>query len=261
MLYKSAFRTLLLFLMLFAAKSLSAHKTIHVFVSLCDNQYQGIVPVSQSLGDGQNPNTNLYWGAAYGFKTFFTRKAPEWKLVRKLESKNDVILERLLFKHRDKDLFLLAEAYDGQQIQACTKAFLQAMHGHHQVEVTYGNTKLNFGAASDLLAYCGHNGLMDFSLAKMQRNPQHKSQNEVVILACYSAHYFSSFIESAQAKAMVLTTNLMAPEAYTLRAILEEWSESEGNSDYPEVAAAAYHQYQKCGMRGARALFTQNLKL
>ncbi|HEX6730669.1 MAG TPA: hypothetical protein VF074_11680, partial [Pyrinomonadaceae bacterium] len=39
---------------------------IHVFVALADNVNQGIVPVPPSLGNGDNPATNLYWGAAFG---------------------------------------------------------------------------------------------------------------------------------------------------------------------------------------------------
>ena len=42
---------------------------VHVFVPLCDNEHQGIVPVNKSLGDGFNPHSNLYWGALYGVKT------------------------------------------------------------------------------------------------------------------------------------------------------------------------------------------------
>ena len=53
---------------------------IHVFVALADNVNQGIVPVSRSLGDGDNPKTNLYWGAAFGVKTFFS-KNPDWQLL------------------------------------------------------------------------------------------------------------------------------------------------------------------------------------
>ncbi|MEM6697149.1 MAG: hypothetical protein AAF599_02045, partial [Bacteroidota bacterium] len=49
--------------------SLSAQtQTIHVFVALCDNVNQGIVPVPEHLGNGQDANSNLYWGAAYGVK-------------------------------------------------------------------------------------------------------------------------------------------------------------------------------------------------
>src|SRR5215510_12112818 len=45
---------------------------IHVFVALADNVNQGIVPVSASLGNGDNAKTNLYWGAAFGVRTFFS---------------------------------------------------------------------------------------------------------------------------------------------------------------------------------------------
>jgi len=36
-------------------------ETIHVFVSLCDNAKQGILPVPKTLGNGQDPKNNLYW--------------------------------------------------------------------------------------------------------------------------------------------------------------------------------------------------------
>lgn len=50
---------------------IQAQKTIHVFVALCDNANQGIVPVPESLGNGQDPKSNLYWGAIYGLKSYF----------------------------------------------------------------------------------------------------------------------------------------------------------------------------------------------
>ena len=67
-------RTILASLLLIVSFQLFAQtKTIHVYVALCDNKNQGIVPVSKTLGNGQNPTTNLYWGAAYGIRTFFDR--------------------------------------------------------------------------------------------------------------------------------------------------------------------------------------------
>ena len=56
-------------------------KSIHVFVALCDNVHQGIVPVPVSIGNGQKPSTNLYWGCGYGIKTYF-KKSQEWKLLK-----------------------------------------------------------------------------------------------------------------------------------------------------------------------------------
>ncbi|HEX6738364.1 MAG TPA: hypothetical protein VF310_08840, partial [Vicinamibacteria bacterium] len=47
----------------------------HVFVALCDNKNQGIVPVPARLGNGQDPAGNLYWGARYGVRTYLARDA------------------------------------------------------------------------------------------------------------------------------------------------------------------------------------------
>src|SRR5215471_3154983 len=60
----------------------SSPRTVHVFVALADNVNQGIVPVPAKLGKGDDPEHNLYWGAAAGVKTFFARSA-EWQLISK----------------------------------------------------------------------------------------------------------------------------------------------------------------------------------
>src|SRR5258705_8709276 len=55
-------------------------KTIHIYVALCDNKYQGIVPVPAKIGNGQDPDNNLYWGCAFGIRTYF-KNSREWKLI------------------------------------------------------------------------------------------------------------------------------------------------------------------------------------
>src|SRR5689334_5354147 len=72
---------------------------IHVFVALADNVNQGIVPVSATLGNGDNATTNLYWGAAFGVRTFFT-KNKDWELISVTSSPSATIIERCIFKHR-----------------------------------------------------------------------------------------------------------------------------------------------------------------
>ena len=64
----------------FSKSDEDAVKTIHVFVALCDNDNQGIVPVPSKLGNGQDPKNNLYWGALYGVKTHF-KNSKDWTLV------------------------------------------------------------------------------------------------------------------------------------------------------------------------------------
>src|SRR5689334_14538191 len=74
-------------------------QTIHVLVALCDNKYQGIVPVPKSIGNGQDPASNLYWGCDLGLKTYFKRKTSDWSLVLTQKTGRDTILERLVFRH------------------------------------------------------------------------------------------------------------------------------------------------------------------
>jgi hypothetical protein len=52
-----------------------------------------------------------------------------------------------------------------------------------------------------------------------------------------------------------MTTGLMAPEAYTLAALLESWRRGEPANDTRRAAAAAYARYQRCRIAAARRLF------
>jgi hypothetical protein len=94
----------------------SALRTVHVFVALADNQSQGIVPVAPKLGNGEDPERNLYWGSAYGVKTFFARSA-DWERIKCGEKPKAEILERCVFKYRAANVYLVADAYRGREIR------------------------------------------------------------------------------------------------------------------------------------------------
>jgi hypothetical protein len=48
----------------------------------------------------------------------------------------------------------------------------------------------------------------------------------------------------------------MTPEAYTLKAALDDWIVGEDGRANQQRAAQAYDKYQECGLRAARRLFT-----
>lgn len=240
-------------LLCFFPNAFTQTKTIHVFVALCDNANQGIVPVPASLGNGQNPRSNLYWGAGYGIKTQFKR-LPEWELIETKESSESPILEQLIFKHKTSDTYLLAEAYDGAFIKKTTQDFVQAASGKRIQKMCIDGNELSFGGGSNVLAYIGHDGLMEFHL-DMEVQPANGKLREVIILACYSKDYFQPHIKKSGATPLLWTTGLMAPEAYTLAGALDAWINGKSYPDVRERAAYEYNKYQKCGMRGARNLF------
>lgn len=229
---------------------------IHVFVALCDNVNQGIVPVSASLGNGENPATNLYWGAAFGIRTFFSR-SKEWELVSQSSPRTEV-LERLVFKHKQRELYMVADAYQGKEIRKTTIDFLDSAAGRAgetiKVRTRNGEVDLHTHGSADLVAYIGHNGLMDFDLPTSPTGRDER-QRRAIILACASKQYFDKALMKTGATPLLWTTNLMAPEAYVLSAAIDGWANKESDEAVRARAAAAYHKYQNCGLKAANRLF------
>lgn len=226
-------------------------KTAHVFVALCDNKYQGIVPVPEKIGNGQEPANNLYWGAMYGVKTYF-KNSKDWKLVKSYQVNNS-ILERLIFKHKTKDFYLIADAYDGKKIEQTTKDFLYSSSGQEKDTVKVNGKTIGIKGNANLITYIGHDGLMDFQLKDDFKNGDQK-QRDVIILACYSKRFFGPHLEDANVKPLVWTSHLMAPEAYILHDALTGYLNKESNTEIQNRAAMAYSKYQKCSLKAAKNL-------
>ena len=181
---------------------------------------QGIVPVSATLGNGDDPKTNLYWGAAFGVKTFFA-KHKDWELISTTTAKpGAIVLERSIFKHRQRPLFLIADAYQGKEIAQATSDFLEAAAGKPGETIKANGVELHTHGSAELVVYVGHNGLMDFKLAAAPQ-PRDDRHRKAIILACASKPYFASVLRQTGASPLVWTTNLMAPEAYILAAAIE----------------------------------------
>jgi hypothetical protein len=227
-------------------------KTIHLYVALCDNKNQGIVPVSKIVGNGQEPKNNLYWGAGYGIKTFFS-KSPEWKLIKKITNPKTNILERLIFKHKNTSTYLLADAYDGAKIKNATIDFLNSAYGLNSETINIDSLDIQFGGSSNIIAYVGHDGLMDFTL-DLKIKPLPDKKRETIILACASKQYFQNFILKSGAYPLLWTSNLMCPESYTLKAAIDGWVLNETPDQIRGRAAKAYSQYQKCSFSAAKRL-------
>lgn len=231
-------------------------KTVHVFVALADNKNQGIVPVAAKLGNGEDAANNLYWGAAYGVKAFFAHST-DWQLVTCRHGAKPQVLERCIFRHGKQSVFLVADAYRGIEIKQAITDFLQAASGGapEQLNVQLGPqaASLSISGGASLAVYIGHEGFMDFQLPAL---PVGKSAppRQAIVLACISKSYFASALHAAGAQPLVWTTGLMAPEAYTLKSALDGWMLGETNEQIRERAAAAYNQYQKCGLNAARRL-------
>jgi len=246
-----------LFSLIAASVAESSPKVVHVFVALADNQHQGIIPVPPALGNGSDPQRNLYWGAAFGVKTFF-KSSDEWQVLSCGRGPKVAILERCVFKYRSEDVFLIADAYQGSEIKSAVTDFLSAAAGitseNIRVKVNSDDVSLAAGGAADLLTYVGHDAFMDFQIAPIAGARGAKTRRTIV-LACASKAFFGPYLRQAGAEPLLWTTGLMAPEAYTLKATLTGWIANENDEAIRHRAAQAYNKYQRCGERAALRLF------
>lgn len=223
-------------------------RVAHVLVPLCDNEHQGIVPVSKTLGDGKDLEHNLYWGAGYGFRTFF-RRSPEWReLDVATKPSSNAVLQRVAFAR--KDVYLVADAYDGARMDLALEHFTRYAAGAlaADVDVTEKKAKatihLEAGGRADVVGFVGHDGLMDLSAPAVPTTSGDRPSGAIVV-ACFSKSWFSPLLKKAKVPLWVGTTNLLSAEAYSAEAALRAWIDG-GTPEAMRVAAGkAYAKYQK----------------
>jgi hypothetical protein len=232
-------------------------RLVHVVVALCDNKYQGIAPTPDAIANGDDPSSNLYWGAGYGVKAFF-RKAKDWDHVADVPNPRAAVLERSVYRHKATGVYLVADAYRGREIEQSIFDFLNFAAGNDVETIEVGDgaqrQSLRVGGAADLIVYIGHDGLMDFGLTKYPQAADGR-RREAIILSCLSKSFFEKPLRRAGAEPLLWTNDLMAPEAYTLKAALDGWMLNEDAEQIRQRAAEAYQKYQKCGMRAALHTF------
>jgi hypothetical protein len=131
--------------------------------------------------------------------------------------------------------------------------FFAATAGAKRENVAAQNQTLQIFGSANLVAFVGHNGLMDFSLAN-QPPKKDDEKRDAVILACASRNYFAEPLRKTSAKPLLWTTNLMAPEAYILHDALEGWTRGEPDLQIRRRAAEAYSKYQKINLKAAQNL-------
>jgi hypothetical protein len=129
-----------------------------------------------------------------------------------------------VFKRRNADVYIVADAYRGDEIRQAILDFFDAASGGSPepitVSVASAAVSLSARGGAELVAYVGHDGLMDF---RLQIVPRRKDEihRDVIILACASKQYFSEPLRASGAYPLLWTTGLMAPEAYTLKSALD----------------------------------------
>ncbi|BDS06259.1 hypothetical protein NT6N_12990 [Oceaniferula spumae] len=232
---------------------------IHTYVALCDNESQGIAPVPAKIGNGDDPANNLYWGCSDGSRAYFS-KSKLWTRLSAGKTKDQPqILERLIFQHKKSRTLLVIDAWRGSSIQPCIQEFCQSLAGQKYETLTFkddkGEHQVNIAGGADMLAFIGHNGLMEFSLPALPANPNRKQAVSAVVLCCKSQHFFAKHIAPSGAKPKVMTASNMYPGAFILHDVIEGWLKNEDETKLRLRAAKAYARNQNISTKSALNVF------
>lgn len=221
-----------------AFSALAEPRHIQVFVALCDNDSQGIAPVPAAIGDGSKPAANLYWGCSDGLASYFKR-SKKWKLLKTEKDVDHNVMVQLEFKHVSADLTLTARAYRGTSIRACFE--------HYEAALAKGE--------ADLVAYLGHNALMDFVPGKPGAGSRKKPA--AIVLCCKSQSYFEDRIRTLGGEPILLTDQLMYPGSFLLHDAVEAWRQGKSLAEIRAAAGRAYARNQKISVRAATGVFSK----
>jgi len=234
----------LLLLTLAVASAGDERRSIRVFVALCDNATQGIQPVGAKIGNGDDPEANLYWGCSDGLGRFFPKSA-NWKTVDQDKDIDQAILRRLVLDHQADDLRLVADAYRGSEMKRCLEDFFKATQsGKHA-----------------LVVFIGHNGLMDTQVnLPAGGKAQGAAKTDAIVLCCLSDSYFSDALAELGARPILMTRQLMYPGSFVLHDGIESWRKGGSVGEIRTAAGKAYAANQKISQKSAVGVFADLAK-
>jgi len=232
---------------------------IHVLVPLCDNDQ--IVCGSTRAGDPRDLAHNLYWGAIFGQKRFFSRKWSTFAAVSEQVGKGPV-LERAVFKKRaagrrwdseaDPELIVVLDAYRGDEIDAAVDQFFD--EAERGATVTFEQDGKPRTVRVDVVGYAGHNRMMDGKLAPALKSKEPKGIPSFV-MACHSASYFAAPLAARRSPTLLMTRALMAPEGYVVDAIATALGDNVSKRELRRRVVRAYAKFQSVEDKVASTIF------
>ncbi|MFO0554841.1 MAG: hypothetical protein U0271_41070 [Polyangiaceae bacterium] len=234
---------------------------VHVYVPLCSNDQVNCG--STLAGEPANLEHNLYWGAIFGQKRFFSRKASTFTSLA-LETKGEVVLERAAFHKsvagapwgldEQVELVVVFDAYHGSQIDQAIDDFYREAEGGNRLTLHVGDNDVTYQV--DVVGYAGHNRMMDGKTAPEQTGAGAPLPS--FVMACDSKDYFSEPLAARGSSPLLLTRDLMAPEGYVVDAIALALGDNASKKTLRDKTVQAYARWQSIEASVAGRIFAPN---
>lgn len=248
-----------------------------VFVALCDNDSQGIVPVkNRSICNGDTPKQNMYWKGngisgylrQHGWKKVSSQKDMEGTILIQQIWKKEIFASKLLRSKGSPKIFtayIVTKAYRGSNIHNAIKDYLTAVNFDTKEAIeTNDGTSVLAGGKSHIVGYIGHDYFMDVHQGQPEHNDlmtQHQSGSSQLAkgtfaLACVSNEFVRPAVTRANVYIFAMNNFLTYPSAWTVGGIINGISRGGNGKVIHKQAARYFAKGQKCGLKWATKAFS-----
>jgi hypothetical protein len=244
------------------------HITVTVHVALADQRVPGI---PAEFADGDDPSSNLYWGALYGVETHLANAAG-WRRAYSDQGTGGGVVRRVVFHRqaevaanwqsrgvtRPFDIYLLANAWPPSQTVAAMEQPLRDALTDDQAVLQVDGVDLTFGGGSVMTGYVGPNRMADRYWDPFEGlAPTARGRRMGVFYICsMSAVYLHQPVVDHGLYSVLFARQAIVPEAYILEGVLQALAAGELDEGFVAAAAAQYARYQRAvPMDQARFLF------
>ncbi|HVV88287.1 MAG TPA: hypothetical protein VHE35_34835 [Kofleriaceae bacterium] len=207
---------------------------VQVHVPLCDND---VIPCGNArLGDGDTPASNLYWGTTEGTAGWFGRRGSGWKQVLATDGgavglpdvldlrvwRREIVTPRA-WRARGVaaryPLYVVAFAWRGEQIGRAFDRYAEDLYGVGSTTIVLPDgTRLAAGGDAHVVAYVGHNHLMDLDgydwrglAARADPRPR-----GALAIACHTAVYVQDVVPGPSRVPLLFTRDFLLASSAAL---------------------------------------------
>lgn len=218
---------------------------VDVIVPLCDNTI--IACGNAKLGDGDNPETNLYWATTPGFGRWFARAGSGWQRVKVKPDADPDVLARVVYRRTQSapaswkkrgvpatfSIEITIRAWRGSAIDRALASYAQLLASD---------------TPAHLVAWVGHNRLMDLDAFEWPAVSSKTTTKGAIAIACHTAVYMEHDVAGAERVPLLMTRDLLFANAAPLEATVLAFA---AGGDYARIRSAAVDAYANVRERPA----------
>jgi hypothetical protein len=224
-----------------------------VHVGLCENRI--LRCGGHGLGDGDDPDRNLYWGTSGGLRGWMGRNGSGWKRVAEDRGDGERVLEQIIWRRtvapdgalrvrgvtKPFSLYVVARAWRGVKMDLAIAAYAEDLLGAQpRAAPPVEGVDLPTGGRAHLVAYVGHNRWMDRPDFRFPARDPASPKKATIAVACYSAAYLGRVIDAAGDAPILLTKDFLFAGSHAMDGALRAFAAGASLESIRVAGANAY---------------------